>query len=95
MYIYTKTLDRQRKEELMAHGVPDCFLIDLNDLQRIIQKALKIMKTFEHLASNESAKITLSLKECEGIREEILSLFFSRGKDKYALKFSFENIVIL
>ncbi|WP_061298456.1 restriction endonuclease [Leptospira borgpetersenii] len=95
LFIYTKTIDRQRKEELMSYGFPDCFLIDLNDLQYIIQKALKIMKTFEQLASNESEKVSLSLRECEETREEILSLFFSRGKDKYALKFSFENILIL
>ncbi|KPZ76473.1 restriction endonuclease [Leptospira kirschneri serovar Mozdok] len=95
LFIYTKTLDRQRKEELMTYGFPDCFLIDLNDLQNIIQKSLKILKTLEQLASNKLENISISLNVCEQIREELLGYFFLHEKDKFALKFLFQNIQIL
>ncbi|MBM2889908.1 restriction endonuclease [Leptospira interrogans] len=96
LFIYSKTLDRQRKEELMlAYGVPDCFLIDLNDLQYIVRKSLEIFKSFEQLASNNSENNSFLLQECEQIRDELLGIFFTRGKDKFTLNFSFENIQIL
>ncbi len=79
----------------MAYGTPDCFLIDLNDLQYIIRKSLEIFKSFEQLASNKSENNSFLLRECEQIREELLGHFFTRGKDKFALKISFENIQLL